>query len=67
MRNPVREAEERSVDRRPVFAICHLCGEVIHGADNLYTGDDYVELNGSPAHYECAKDYITENRKEALC
>ena len=67
MRNPVREAEERSVDRRPVFAMCHLCGEVIHGADNLYTVDDYVELNGSPVHYECAKDYITENRKEALC
>ena len=67
MRNPVREAEERSVDRRPVFAICDMCGEIIHGADNLYTGDDYVKLNGSPVHYECAKDWITENRKEALC
>lgn len=67
MRNPVREAEERSVDHRPVFAVCPLCGEIIHEADNLYTGDDYVELNGSPVHYECAKDWIMENRREALC
>ena len=44
-----------------------MCGEIIHGADNLYTGDDYVELNGYPVHYECAKDWIAENRKEALC
>lgn len=67
MRSPVREAEERSVDCRPVFAICHLCDEIIHGADNIYSGDDYVILNGDPVHYECAKDWTMENRREALC
>ena len=67
MNDPVRRAEEYSVDRRPVFAVCGICGEIIHGADNIYSGDDYVFLNGDPVHYECAKDWITENRREALC
>lgn len=67
MNDPIRQAEEHSVDRRPVFAICDMCDEIIHGADNLYTGDDYIELNGSLVHYECAKDWIAENKKEALC
>ena len=67
MNDPIRQAEEHSVDHRPKFAICCICGEIIHGADNMYSGDDYVILNGDPAHYECAKDWIMENRREALC
>lgn len=49
-----REAQE---EKMPVIANCIQCGRPIFEGTETLEGDDYVETEDGPVHWDCWDDY----------
>ena len=53
-----REREEAEWEKTmPKIGVCIHCYEPILGSTEAYEGDDYVETEDGPVHWDCWDDY----------
>ena len=54
-------------DKQPIFSYCCECGEPIIAENDLYAGQEYIEVIEGDVHWDCFCDYARHHRKEARC
>lgn len=59
--NPIQDAEESAVDKRPVLGHCEICGCEIHGGTAAYDPDDAYQFDDGVVVCE---DHLHEYFKE---
>ena len=52
---------EPEEDRRPIIAVCEVCGQEIHGETFSEYGDEYYDISGYGCiHEDCARDWLQQ-------
>lgn len=58
---PELDAEEASIDTRPILGQCEVCNKEIHGGDETSLPDDAYNIEGALIHYDCLHEYFRKN------
>ena len=58
---PELDAEEASIDTRPILGRCEICGKEIHGSDSTSLPDEAYCFDGNYVCYDHLHEYFHEN------
>ena len=65
--NPVKDAEEHSIDNRRAAGECDICHRTLYAGNSLYDGDTFYPINSLVVCDDCIRDYLNEIRRECIC